>query len=230
MTTLSILDRPSPNHDARPDGCAIDMLMMHYTGMETAAAALERMCDPESRVAAHYMIDEDGTTYRLLAEESRGWHAGISFWAGKSGVNDCSVGIELVNPGHEFGYRPFPEPQMAALEVLSKGILSRHPIPPERVIGHSDVAPDRKTDPGELFDWARLARAGIGVWPGRVTPVAKADMAEVARLLAAIGYDIGGDGDTLRVAITAFQRHFQQHKVDGIADGETQAIAAALVP
>ncbi|MGB1547820.1 MAG: N-acetylmuramoyl-L-alanine amidase, partial [Alphaproteobacteria bacterium] len=163
---VTVLEHPSPNHEPRPEGAAIDTLILHYTGMKTAEAALARLCDPATKVSAHYLIDETGRIYALVPEERRAWHAGEACWQGETNLNDRSVGIELVNPGHEFGYRPFPEAQMAALEALLQEILARHPIPAERVLGHSDVAPGRKTDPGELFDWARLARAGIGCWPG----------------------------------------------------------------
>ncbi len=160
-----IVEQPSPNHDARAEGKPLDMLLLHYTGMESAAAALDRMCDPAAKVSAHYMIDEDGTVYRLVDEDRRAWHAGVAHWAGEDDINSRAIGIELVNPGHEFGYRAFPEPQMAALEALCLDILSRHDIPPDRVLGHSDVAPDRRQDPGDLFDWKRLAAKGIGLWP-----------------------------------------------------------------
>ncbi len=164
-----VVERPSPNHDARPDGQAVDILLLHYTGMKSAEAALARLCDPAAKVSAHYVIDEDGTLTRLVDEARRAWHAGVSSWAGDSGVNARSIGIELVNPGHEFGYRPFPAPQMAALTALARDILARHAIPPQRVLGHSDVAPTRKQDPGELFDWEALAAAGIGLWPPRAS-------------------------------------------------------------
>jgi N-acetylmuramoyl-L-alanine amidase len=163
-----IRERPSPNHDSRgepPHMRPIDMLVLHYTGMQSAAAALDRLCDATAQVSAHYVVEEDGTPWRLVPEARRAFHAGVSCWHGESSLNHVSIGIEIVNPGHEWGYRPFPDPQMAALEELCRDILSRHPIPPYRVVGHSDIAPDRKADPGELFDWPRLARAGIGLWP-----------------------------------------------------------------
>ena len=166
----NMIDRPSPNHGPRRDGAAIDMLILHYTGMTTAAAALDRLCDPKTEVSAHYLIDEDGTVWRLVPEDRRAWHAGRAYWAGETDINSRSIGIELVNPGHEHGYRVFPEPQMTALIALSQGILSRHPIPPHRILAHSDVAPDRKLDPGELFDWRRLAMAGIGLWSDALWP------------------------------------------------------------
>ena len=151
--------RPSPNHDARPAGGAIDMLLLHYTGMTSAEAALSRLCDAAAKVSAHYLIDEGGGVYALVAEERRAWHAGVACWAGEEDINACSIGIELVNPGHEFGYRAFPQAQMDAVTELCLDILRRHPIPGHRVLGHADVAPGRKEDPGELFDWAALAAA-----------------------------------------------------------------------
>src|SRR5471032_2704515 len=173
--TLKIVERRSPNHDERPAGAAIDILVLHYTGMKTAEEALARLCDPAARVSAHYTIDRDGTIYAHVPEERRAWHAGISCWAGETNVNARSIGIELVNPGHEFGYIPFAEPQIAALIELARGILSRHPIPAQRLIGHSDVAPARKTDPGELFPWQPLAQSGIGVWPNLSSPIITVD-------------------------------------------------------
>jgi N-acetylmuramoyl-L-alanine amidase len=161
------IERPSPNFDARREGCPIDILVLHYTGMRTAEEALERLCDPAAIVCAHYTIDCGGRIYRHVDESLRARHAGVSYWAGERDVNSRSIGIELVNPGHEFGYLPFPDPQIAALIDLSRGILARHPIPPHRVVGHSDVAPARKLDPGELFPWPELAEAGIGIFPSR---------------------------------------------------------------
>ncbi|MCH8214507.1 MAG: N-acetylmuramoyl-L-alanine amidase [Proteobacteria bacterium] len=208
----------SPNHDARPDGAAIDMVVLHYSGMETADAALARLCDPAAKVSAHYLIDEDGAVRRLVAEERRAWHAGAACWRGVRDVNGRSLGIELVNPGHEFGYRPFAEAQMAALEDLARDILARHPIEARNVVGHSDVAPRRKMDPGELFDWPRLAAAGIGLWPASApADEADADEDEAKAMLADFGYETGDLGMT----VTAFQRHFRPRRVDGTMDGDT---------
>ena len=222
-------DRPSPNHDARPG--AVDMLILHYTGMASAAAALDRLCSPEARVSAHYLIDEDGTVWRLVPEDRRAWHAGVSCWRGRRDINGASIGIELVNPGHDNGYRAFPDAQMAALEALGRDIIGRHPIPPRHVLGHSDVAPQRKIDPGELFDWRRLARAGIGLWPDFTAPPPAADIAELQRQLAEIGYDtpLTGSVDAATTAvIAAFQRHFRPSLCDGTADPETRRRIAAL--
>jgi N-acetylmuramoyl-L-alanine amidase len=198
------------------------MLVLHYTGMETAAAALERLCDPDAGVSAHYVIDEDGTVHRLVDESRRAWHAGVAFWRGHTDVNGRSVGIELVNPGHEFGYRAFPEAQMAALEVLAADVLARHPIPPRNVVGHSDVAPRRKTDPGELFDWRRLAAVGIGLWPMDPADAVAGGLMET---LGRIGYETEDPSMT----IAAFQRRFRPARMDGAADAETAGLADALL-
>jgi len=221
-----IRDRPSPNHDARPVGRAIDTLVLHYTGMPSAVAALDRLTDAAAKVSAHYLIDENGAVWRLVPEARRAWHAGIACWAGERDVNGASIGIELVNPGHEFGYRPFPEAQMAALEELGRDILARHPIPAARVLGHSDVAPGRKTDPGELFDWRRLAAAGIGLWPEPAAD-ASADAAEVKRWLGAFGY--GFLEEDLSAVIAAFQRHFRPGIISGQADADTAGRLRALL-
>ncbi|HLI20613.1 MAG TPA: N-acetylmuramoyl-L-alanine amidase [Stellaceae bacterium] len=221
---MDLRDRPSSNFNERPG--AVDMLILHYTGMRSAAESLDRLCDPAAKVSAHYQIDEDGTVWRLVAEEKRAWHAGVSFWRGRSDINNASIGIELVNPGHEFGYRPFPEPQMAALEELARGILARHTIPPRHVLGHSDVAPLRKQDPGELFDWPRLARAGVGFWPNFSVEKAPnpVSLAEIQSLLRQIGYSCPQtgvlDAETV-AAVTAFQRHYRPKRCDGALDTET---------
>ena len=214
---ISTIERPSPNHDSRPPGAAIDMLVLHYTGMIDARAALDRLCDPAAKVSAHYLIDEDGAVHRLVAESRRAWHAGRAVWRGNGDVNGASIGIELVNPGHEFGYRPFPDPQMDALIALARAILARHPIPARNVVGHSDVAPARRADPGELFDWARLAAAGIGLWPasevrgemGLTLRPGDAGLAvaELQAALAEIGYGVARDGlydEALAAVVSAF--------------------------
>ncbi|MDQ2802682.1 MAG: N-acetylmuramoyl-L-alanine amidase, partial [Pseudomonadota bacterium] len=162
---LHIRELPSPNHEARPAGAPIDMLVLHYTGMRTAGAAIDRLRDPGAGVSAHYLVDEDGGMVWLVAEARQAHHAGISWWRGQSGLNARSIGIEIVNPGHEFGYRHFPVLQLAAVCDLCLAILSRHPIQRRNIVAHSDIAPDRKQDPGELFDWEALARNGVGLWP-----------------------------------------------------------------
>ncbi len=237
-----MIERPSPNFGPRPEGGTIDMLVIHYTGMRSTEEALARMCDAESKVSAHYLVAEDGATYRLVPEERRAWHAGESFWAGLRNINDVSVGVELANPGHEFGYRPYPKPQMAALIELARELVARHAIPPQRVLGHSDVAPGRKRDPGELFDWQGLARAGIGLWPE--APPAPDDrdviyqagaedpgIADIQRRLGAFGYEVGVTGALDRAtqkALAAFQLHFRPRCRDGAIDKETARRLAAL--
>jgi N-acetylmuramoyl-L-alanine amidase len=218
------IERPSPNHDARDhegrDEAPIDMLVLHYTGMPTAAAALARLCDPAAKVSAHYTIDEDGTIYAHVPEARRAWHAGVAHWAGASDINARSIGVELVNPGHAFGYRPFPQDQIAALTALCHSILMRHPIPSWRVLGHSDVAPARKDDPGELFPWARLAKAGIGLWPERKPGTLGPDS------LARFGYDPDAPPDKV---IAAFQRHFRPRLLNGLWDDECGQLLAGLL-
>jgi len=218
----AMIDRPSPNHGPRAG--AIDMLVLHYTGMRSVEEALERLCSPTAAVSAHYLVGEDGMVWRLVDEDRRAWHAGVSSWRGQRDVNGASIGIELANPGHEFGYRAFPETQMAALEALARGILARHAIPARNVVGHSDVAPARKQDPGELFDWPRLARAGIGLWPAASFPSAPTPD-EAARLLAAIGYATDAAAEAV---LAAFQRHFRPAFCDGVLDDETGRRIAAV--
>ena len=210
---------PSPNFDARGDA-PIDMMVLHYTGMKSAKEALERLCDPAAKVSAHYTIDEDGTAYAHVPETRRAWHAGAGHWAGASDINARSIGIELVNPGHEFGYRAFPDIQIAALTTLCHSILMRHPIPSWRVLGHSDVAPARKEDPGELFPWQQLAKAGIGLWPQATAGDLNAEA------LARYGYDPDAPQDKV---ITAFQRHFRPKKLDGLWDSECAGLLTSLL-
>jgi N-acetylmuramoyl-L-alanine amidase len=201
------------------------MLVLHYTGMADAASALDRLCDPAAEVSAHYLIDEDGTVWGLVPEARRAWHAGRSNWAGDADVNSRSIGIELVNPGHGPDYRAFAEPQMAALEQLCGDILERHAIPPGRILGHSDVAPTRKQDPGELFDWRWLAARGIGLWPdmsaGAPTVGGESDPGWWMRRF---GYE-----NDQPPAIAAFQRHFRPWSVTGRVDDETLARLVSLV-
>ncbi len=203
------------------------MLVLHYTGMRSAEEALARLCDPAAKVSAHYLIDEDGTIHRLVGEDMRAWHAGVSSWRGETDVNGRSIGIELVNSGHEFGYRRFPDSQMTALERLATEVLSRHPIPPRHVLGHSDVAPGRKSDPGELFDWPRLARAGIGLWPVEGDEIG--DPAGAGdELLVRFGYGIGDTVAARTAATAAFQRHFLPARIDGAMDRATHRRLDAL--
>jgi N-acetylmuramoyl-L-alanine amidase len=215
---------PSPNHEVRPDGAVIDTLVLHYTGMRSGQEAIARLCDAGAKVSVHDVVEEDGAVFRLVAEERRAAHAGISFWRGRRALNGNSIGIEIVNPGHEWGYRPFPALQMAAVCDLCLGIMTRHPIEQRNVVAHSDIAPDRKQDPGELFDWQGLAANGVGLWPG--DDAAPADEAALLPLLGAIGYrtDL-----PLSVLLTAFQRHWLPGRADGIADAATRARVAAVV-
>ncbi len=222
---------PSPNHGPRPDGARVDILLVHFTGLPSATIALDRLTSPESGVSAHYTIDEDGTLYRHVDEERRAWHAGAGCWLGCRDINSISIGVELVNPGHEFGYRPFPALQMAAFRELAGDIIGRHAIPPERVLGHSDTAPARKQDPGELFDWRGLAAAGIGLWP-EPGPAPDPDDAspatesEVAALLSRFGYD--GEGAGIPLTLLAFQRHFHPEWLSGLPLAETVRRLRAL--
>jgi N-acetylmuramoyl-L-alanine amidase len=222
-----IIRNPSPNHDDR-QGKIVDLLLIHYTGMESADAALERLLDSNSKVSAHYLIDEDGQITQLVEEDRRAWHAGEASWAGERDINGCSIGIELVNPGHEFGYRDFPDSQMESLIVLCRDILTRHLIAPSRVLGHSDVAPARKQDPGERFDWARLSRAGIGLWPMNVPWIDPLpDASALLEQFAIFGY--GTEDATLEEIVTAFQRHYRPSSITGRVDGETAGILARLI-
>jgi N-acetylmuramoyl-L-alanine amidase len=218
-----IAEFASPNFDERPADTPIDMLVLHYTGIQNAADALARLTEPAAKVSAHYLIGEDGTVVRLVPEAMRAWHAGASFWRGGTDINSRSIGIELVNPGHEFGYRAFPGPQMAALLELASDIVARHPIPRRNVVGHSDVAPRRKMDPGELFDWRCLARVGIGLWPEESGECIMDDDA-VRLMLSTIGYET----EDLFATLKAFQRHFRPARVNGRLDWETARLAKAL--
>jgi N-acetylmuramoyl-L-alanine amidase len=196
------------------------MLVLHYTGMVSAEAALSRLCDPASKVSAHYTVGENGTVYAHVPEDRRAWHAGVSFWANIHDVNSHSIGIELVNPGHEFGYRPFPFAQIAALKSLCARILARHAIPEWNVVGHSDIAPARKDDPGELFPWDELAQAGIGLWPAPV------EQSIDAQALMTFGYDPQA---LIGPTITAFQRHFRPESLTGKWDEDCGRRLAALL-
>ncbi|OYW85410.1 MAG: N-acetylmuramoyl-L-alanine amidase, partial [Hyphomonas sp. 32-62-5] len=172
---MQIEDTPSPNFDARKH--PVSLLVLHYTGMESGDAALARMRDPEAKVSAHYMVWEDGRIARLVPENRRAWHAGVSTWQGLEDLNSRSVGIEIVNGGHDYrapggGLPPYPDAQIAAVIALAREIMAHHAIPPTGLVGHSDIAPTRKIDPGEHFPWPRLADAGLGLWPGFETGAA----------------------------------------------------------
>ncbi len=218
-TIRKIIDKPSPNFDSR-EGQAVDMLVLHYTGMKSAGEAMDRLCDPAAKVSAHYMVDVDGTIFRLVDEENRAWHAGVSYWRGNTNINQRSIGVEIVNTGHEFGYTPFPAPQMAAVLGLCQGILSRHAIPARNVVAHSDIAPTRKQDPGELFDWKFLAENCVGVFPEP-----SSEDATPSADLQKYGYDISDH----KAAITAFQRHFRPKNLSGEWDAECAGLLAALL-
>jgi N-acetylmuramoyl-L-alanine amidase len=228
-----VVEMPSPNQGARSGGATPSILLLHYTGMPTAVAALERLCDPEAKVSSHYVVDEDGTVYRLVDEDRRAHHAGVSFWAGTTDINSASVGIEIVNPGHEHGYRRFPEGQIEAVIALGLAIADRWTILPQRVLAHSDVAPERKQDPGELFPWDRLAAAGLGHWvePEPIGPgvaLRRGDEGQpvtaLQAMLAHYGYGLPLTGvfdARTEAVVTAFQRHFRPARVDGVADRST---------
>lgn len=232
--------RDSPNHDARPAEVPVDILLLHYTGMISAQAAIDRLCDRGAMVSCHWLVDEDGRIVRLVEESRRAWHAGLSCWKGATDINARSVGIEIVNPGHEFGYRDFPDRQIDAVIALARDILARHPIPPQRVLAHSDVAPARKTDPGERFPWERLHRAGIGHWvePEPVTEGPVLGPGDHGPPVAALRNDLAGYGYCLeagddydmatQTVVAAFQRHFRPARVDGIADASTRATLLRL--
>jgi N-acetylmuramoyl-L-alanine amidase len=232
---------PSPNHDERAQGTAIDILLLHYTGMETTAAAIERLSDPSAKVSAHYVIDEGGQVLQLVPEARRAWHAGLSSWEGATDINSRAIGIEIGNSGHSFGYPDFPDAQIEAVIALCRDIVARRRIRADRVLAHSDVAPQRKSDPGEKFPWARLHRAGVGQWAAPVLAAGAAVCgpgdrgAAVAALQDALkryGYGIEANGryDDLTVAVvTAFQRHFRPEKVDGLADRGTIDVLRTLL-
>jgi N-acetylmuramoyl-L-alanine amidase len=231
-TVVDVIDLPSPNFDDRPVGGPIDILVLHYTGMQSADEAINRLRDPAARVSSHYVIDEDGSTLCLVPEHKRAWHAGVSCWCEAREINARSIGIEIVNPGHEWGYRPFPGPQMQAVTALSQQIVARYGIPARRVLGHSDIAPLRKQDPGELFNWQGLAAQGVGLWP-----VPKPVTWTETQFLAALnlfGYDTEGPAGTSsstarHAAILAFQRHFAPTRLDGSIDDALSAVLQGLL-
>ena len=222
---------PSPNHEERV--LATDILLLHYTGMPSTAEAIERLCDPEAKVSSHYVVDEDGNILQLVPEVRRAWHAGVSSWEGVTDINSRSIGVEIGNPGHSYGYPDFAEPQLAAVIALCRDLMERHRFRADRVLAHSDVAPLRKWDPGEKFPWERLHRAGVGAWvePAPMTPgtvLALGDIRpEVAQLQAGLrvygyGIEVTGIYDELTAAVVAaFQRHFRPACVDGRADCST---------
>lgn len=240
-STLVSEFRASPNFEPRCEGRVPDMLVLHYTGLESCDAALDWLTREESKVSAHYLVDLQGRIIQMVSEAMRAWHAGQSHWAGETDLNSCSIGIEIHNPGHDFDYPEFPDAQMGAVESLCLDILDRHLIPPARVVAHSDIAPVRKRDPGERFDWARLARAGIGLW---VAPTPISDdaglglgdeseaVAELQRSLRDLGYGVeitSTYGKGLAQTVEAFQRHYRPSRVDGRADRSTLDTLARLL-
>ena len=234
--------RPSPNHGERKGSGTLDMIVLHYTGMADNQAAIRQLCNPTSEVSAHYVVLQDGYIVQLVAESRRAWHAGASSWAGETDINSCSIGIEIANPGHDHGYPAFPKRQIAAVTALCRSILTRHRIPADRTLAHSDVAPTRKQDPGEKFPWKVLADSGIGLWvppapidqagPIFVLGETNPSISEMQRLLAKFGYGVTATGyldGTTRDAVAAFQRHFRPERVDGIVDLSTLATLKALL-
>lgn len=233
--------RVSPNFGPRAGGQRPDMILLHYTGMRSGQAAEERLCDPSSEVSAHYLVHEDGRIVQMVREGDRAWHAGKSSWKGVTDINSCSVGIEIVNPGYDFGYRDFPEEQMAAVVDLCLGIKQRHGVARERVLGHSDVAPGRKVDPGDRFDWARLARNGLGhfvdpapLCGGRTyrTGDHGRRVHDIQSMLSLYGFgvEITGHYDELTATVVgAFQLHFRPRRIDGRADISTVRTLDRLV-
>ena len=217
----------TPSHGERKT--PLDAIVLHYTGMASSAAALLRLCDPASEVSCHYFVKEDGAVLQLVPESRRAWHAGRSLWAGESDMNSRSIGIEIVNPGHDGGLPPYPEAQIEAVIALCRDIAARHAIVPQRVLAHSDIAPGRKRDPGEMFPWQQLHKAGVGHWarphrPGDAVPAA--DEGEARAMLGRYGY---GAGPSLAAVVGAFQRHFRPARVDGVADWSTLATLRDLI-
>ena len=221
---MDMIDLPSPNYDERK--LPVSIIVLHYTGMPNAQVALDKMTSPDGGVSAHYTIDEDGTVYRHVAEDKRAWHAGVSYWRGTTDINSASVGIEIVNPGHEFGYRPFPDEQIASLIPLLADIKERHGISRGNVVGHSDIAPSRKEDPGELFPWWELAKRRLAL-PSPTRDLMDPFWTDAGFLLALerFGYDV----KDAEKAVIAFQRRFRPDMIDGIIDGECRAKLLALL-
>ncbi|WP_428407978.1 N-acetylmuramoyl-L-alanine amidase [Hyphococcus sp.] len=218
---MKIIEAPSPNFDAR--GANIDMVILHYTGMQTGAETLTRLQSPEARVSAHYLVEENGNVYKLVDEPMRAWHAGVASWKGEGDINARSIGIEIVNPGHEWGYRDFPAAQIEAVVDLLKDIRTRHNVRPAHVLGHSDVAPRRKEDPGEKFPWGRLAKEGLALAPyvGPADAGLAISYEDALTALYEIGYD-APKGDHA-AALLAFQRRFCPQSLGQGFDPRTKA-------
>ncbi len=240
-TLLDVCICLSPNHGARDERLCIDALILHYTGMEDAEGALKWLCTPESGVSAHYFIHEDGRIVQMVPEERRAWHAGAAGWAGECDINGCSIGIEIANGGPDSEAPEFPPEQMAAVIALCRDIIVRHSIAPGRVLGHSDVAPGRKIDPGVYFDWQKLHESGVGLWvePEKIIKGHELrpgdegrEVREFQQALAAYGYGqrVGGFYcEGTRIVVAAFQRHFRPALVDGIGDVSTQKTLRKLL-
>jgi N-acetylmuramoyl-L-alanine amidase len=238
--------RVSPNFGPRRDGQRADMIILHYTGMEAGPSAEEWLCDPVSEVSSHYLVNEDGSVLQMVRESDRAWHAGRGSWRGRSDVNSFSIGIEVANPGHAYGYPDFTRAQIDTVIALCRDIAERHAIAPERVLAHSDTAPGRKVDPGEKFPWADLHAAGVGhyvepspIGGGRFLSAGERGepVEALQSMLALYGYgvDISGSFDaTTEAVVAAFQRHFRPRRVDGVADRSTidtlHRLLAALPP
>ncbi|WP_025898433.1 N-acetylmuramoyl-L-alanine amidase [Sneathiella glossodoripedis] len=223
MSAQKIVQNLSPNHSERKGEGKISMLVLHYTGMKTGKAALERLCDPAAEVSAHYLVEEDGSILQLVEEDRRAWHAGVGFWNGETDINSCSIGIEIVNPGHEFGYVSFPKSQILSTLELCQQIVEKYEISPLNVVGHSDVAPQRKQDPGEQFPWQWFAKKGVGYWPDKIV-VPNMSNFDMAKALSKIGYDVSN----LEKSIEAFQRHWRPQAITGKADAETCRLVASV--
>src|SRR5438876_810538 len=233
--------RSSPNFGERTSGAKIDMLVLHYTGMPEGAAAVRHLCTAGTDVSAHYVVMEDGHIIQCVPEARRAWHAGAASWAGETDINSCSIGIEVANPGHDLGYPDFPRRQIAAVTALCRGIFTRYRIPAGRVLGHSDVAPARKRDPGEKFPWRILHDSAIALWvkpagiaPGPIYVLGESNPAveEAQVLLAKFGYGVTPSGyldGATRDAVAAFQRHFRPARVDGVFDPSTLATLKAVL-
>ena len=233
-STLAGAIHPSPNFGPRRSAATPNILLLHYTGVASAAGAITWLATPKSEVSCHYVVDEDGLITQMVAEQMRAWHAGIGEWAGESDINSVSIGIEIHNQGHDAGYPDFPELQLLAVEKLCRDIIDRHAIEARNVLAHSDVAPARKRDPGEKFPWKTLADSGIGLWVkptpidptgpiftlGETNPIIE----EAQTLLAKYGYDVTASGyldSVTRDVVAAFQRHFRPQRVDGFIDVST---------
>jgi N-acetylmuramoyl-L-alanine amidase len=234
MLSIDKVSYSSPNFNERDPAVPLQYIVLHYTGMKTGTEALLRLCDPKSEVSAHFVIEEDGRIFQLVDENKRAWHAGKSSWQGVTDMNSASIGIELVNPGHQFGYRPFPATQIAALRKLLDDLTQRHNLSHTHcLVAHADIAPTRKEDPGELFPWEDLAKAGFGLWPQlQDSDYGHADDIDVQKMLVQIGYDCPQSGHydrETRPAVIAFQRHYEPNNLTGTPERETIARLRAVI-